>query len=74
MNSGWVINGGEFYIKDESAALLFAKGHGWASIQELHDHDPDNFYYTEWEELDEWGGYYESLYEDGRDSVWVEVN
>jgi hypothetical protein len=74
MNSGWVVNGGEFYIKDEAAALLFAKGHGWASIQELHDHDPDNFYYTEWEELDEWGGYYESLYEDGRDAVWVEVN
>jgi len=70
MNSGWVVNGGEFYIKDESAALLFAKGHGWSSIEELHDHDPDNFYYTEWPELDE-DEWYESPYEDGHEAVLV---
>jgi len=71
MNSGWVINEGDFYIKDEAVALEFAKGHGWASIQELHDHDPDNFYYTEWEEVDEEDEWYESPYEDGREAVLV---
>lgn len=73
MNSGWVINGGDYHIKHESAALMFAKGHGWASIQELHDHDPDNFYYTEWEELDE-DGWYESPHENGTGAVYVEAN
>lgn len=79
MNSGWVINEGDFYIKDEAVALEFAKGHGWASIQELHDHDPDNFYYTEWEGVDEIASFcgvqpdewYESPYEDGREAVLV---
>lgn len=72
MNEGWVINEGAFYIKDEAVALEFAKGHGWASIQELHEHDPDNFYYTEWPELDE-EGWYESPYEGGRNAVYVEA-
>jgi hypothetical protein len=76
MNEGWVINQGAFYIKDEAVALEFAKGHGWASIQELYDAcqdddgNSDAFYWTEWEELDE-DQWYESPYEDGREAVLV---
>lgn len=73
MNSGWVVNEGDYYLKDEGVALLFAKGKGWASIQELHENHPDDFYYTEWEELDK-EGWYESQHEDGRDAMYVEAN
>jgi hypothetical protein len=81
MNEGWVINQGAFYIKDEAVALEFAKGHGYNTIQELYDAcqdergNPDDFYWTSWDDdEEEWGGHYESLYEDGREAVWVEVN
>jgi hypothetical protein len=83
MNEGWVIGGGDSYIKYEADALAYAKEQGYDSIDALYEScqdedeigDSDAFYYTEWEDdEDEWGGYYESLHEDGRDAVWVEVN
>ncbi len=78
MNEGWVINGGDMYIKYEEDALAHAKEQGYDSIDAMYeaceeDGESDGFYWTEWEELDE-DEWYESPYEDGREAVCVEKN
>lgn len=74
MNEGWVINQGAFYIKDETVANEFAKGHGYESLEDFYEcqENSDGFYYTEWTELDE-DSWYESEYEDGRNAVYIEA-
>lgn len=75
MNEGWVVNGGVTYLKYEGDALAHAQNEGYDSIQAMYDaceEDSDLFYWTEWQELEEYG-WYESPYEDGRDAVYVEA-
>jgi hypothetical protein len=81
MNEGWVINQGFHYIKYEEDALVYAQEQGYNTIQELYDAcqdergNSDGFYWTSWDDdEEEWGGYYESPYEDGREAVWVDVS
>jgi hypothetical protein len=77
MNEGWVVNSnnliGLSYIKHEADALAHAQEQGYDSIDAMYEacEDTDEFYWTEWEELDE-DGWYESPYKDGRDAVWID--
>jgi hypothetical protein len=50
MNEGWVVNDGEYYIKNESDALQKAIEMGYGSIDEAYDDDV--MYWTQWEEED----------------------
>jgi hypothetical protein len=79
MNEGWVINDHEKfglrYYKHEADVLAYAKERGYDSLEALYEAceesgELDEFYYTEWDELDddEW---YVSYYEDGREAVLV---
>lgn len=47
MNSGWIVDDGDTYIKHEETALAIAKSKGHNSIEEAYEHD--EMYYTEWE-------------------------
>jgi hypothetical protein len=73
MNEGWVIAGGCSYIKYEADALAHAKEEGYDSIEALFEacEDSDDFYWTEWPEIDHEDEWFESQHEDGRDAVLV---
>lgn len=69
MNEGWVIGGGDSYIKHEADALAYAKEQGYASIEDAFDEDA--IYWTEWDADDDEDEWFESQHEDGRDAVLV---
>lgn len=53
MNEGWVINGGNMYIKYEDDAKAFVEREWGMTIDEAYndDEDSDGFYYTEYEDM-----------------------
>lgn len=46
MNSGWIVNDGDYYFKNEKDALAHAISMGYESLDEAYENE--EFYYTEW--------------------------
>lgn len=54
MYKGWMVNGGDTYIKYESDAIEYCRKHWNQTLQEAYDESEENggdqFYHTSWEE------------------------
>lgn len=72
MWEGYCFGDGQDYAMDKPSAEKLAKKYGYDTLEEAFDDGA--YYWTEWEELDEEEGWYESKYQDGRDAVEVEVD
>lgn len=71
MWEGYCFGDGQDYAIDKSGASTIAAQYGYETLEEAWEDDA--YYFTEWQELDEEDGWYESDYEDGRDAVWVDA-
>lgn len=53
-HSGFVIYGGEMYAIDEEAVEILARNEGYSLWKEMHKANPEECYYTEWEDPLDW--------------------
>jgi len=78
INEGYCCLDGEFYFAEQSDLIAWLRSDDGAEYEGLSDDFvlqdayEEMYYYTIWEELDE-DGWYESLYADGREAVWIDA-
>lgn len=75
INSGYCFRDGEAYFKEEADLIKHLRSLGDESYNEASDefllkeaYDQEEYYHTDWEEIDEDDGYYTA------DGQWIEAN
>lgn len=69
MSEGWCIGGGEMYIKYLNDVRKWVKDNWDMTLEEAYEDDDDGFYWTSWEDEDEYE--YESDSPDGKDATEI---